>query len=251
MLRTIDGLLGHNHNETMFYSGADSEELYNKNLLKFSQDWYYRNTNISYTYNEYGHRTAPVADINLSNYILFVGCSHTEGIGLKLEDTYPNVVSKKLGIDYYNLAVGGTGTQVMQHNLVTWLTKYNFPKAIVWQWSHPARFSSYSNKFYGYRSIGPWVKEEEFQKILVQQEITNFNKTRDMLASQFLLQLQKRTPIICTTLDELTLWVPTLPHTLKLSHTTEMARDQMHYGIYSHNQLAEQIITRYNEMLVA
>ena len=52
-------------------------------------------------------------EIILNNYILFTGCSHTKGVGLALEDTYPYLLAQKLNCDYYNLALGGTGQDVM------------------------------------------------------------------------------------------------------------------------------------------
>jgi DNA polymerase III alpha subunit len=53
-----------------------------------------------------------IEDIDLNNYILFIGCSHTEGIGLELQTTYPYLVSEELKCDYYNLGLGGTGIDV-------------------------------------------------------------------------------------------------------------------------------------------
>ena len=47
-------------------------------------------------------------DDDQDNYILFIGCSHTMGVGLELEKTYPHILSEKLKMDYYNLAVPAT-----------------------------------------------------------------------------------------------------------------------------------------------
>ena len=124
----------------VFFSGSDTEELYQKNLMLQSKDWYYRTNEISYVRNTNGHRCKDIEDIDLDNYILFTGCSHTEGIGLKLEDTYPYLLSKKLNCDYYNLAVGGTGVDTLSYNITTWFAKIKKqPKLLVIQWPHLLR----------------------------------------------------------------------------------------------------------------
>ena len=70
-------------------------------------------------------------DIDLDNYILVIGCSQTEGIGLKIEDTYPYLLSKNLNCDYYNLGICGTGIDVLNYNLVTWFTKIKKPPKLL------------------------------------------------------------------------------------------------------------------------
>ena len=124
----------------VFFSGSDTEELYQKNLMLQSKDWYYRTNEISYVRNTNGHRCKDIEDIDLDNYILFAGCSHTEGIGLKLEDTYPYLLSKKLNTDYYNLAIGGAGVDTLSYNITTWFAKIKKPpKLLVIQWPHHIR----------------------------------------------------------------------------------------------------------------
>lgn len=116
------------------FSGSDTLELLNKNLKNKPEDWYYRNVSISYVRNDLGHRCKNVRDIDLDNYILFVGCSHTEGIGLELEKTYPYLVANKLNCDYYNLGIGGCGIDTAIHNLTIWLNKIpKKPKHIFFQ----------------------------------------------------------------------------------------------------------------------
>jgi hypothetical protein len=111
-----------------------------ENLKSQPADWYYRTNKISYVRNSNGHRCKEITDIDLDNYILYTGCSHTEGIGLKLEDTYPYLLSQKLKCDYYNLSIGGTGIDAVNYNLLMWFAKIKKPpKLLILQWPHHTR----------------------------------------------------------------------------------------------------------------
>lgn len=131
----------------VLFSGSDTEELYNQHLKSKSPNWYYRTNQVSYIRNSNGHRCKEIKDIDLNNYILYAGCSHTEGIGLELENTYPYLLSKSLNCDYYNLSVGGSGIDVILHNLIVWfgIVKHK-PKLVIIQWPYWARYSRFSNE---------------------------------------------------------------------------------------------------------
>lgn len=81
--------------------------------------------------NLHGHRSKELCDVNLRNYILFVG----DNVGLKLdipiEETFPHLTASKLKIDYYNLAIFNGGIDAVKYNLFVWLSKYPPPKAII------------------------------------------------------------------------------------------------------------------------
>jgi len=129
------------------FSGSDTEELYTQNLKSKSNDWYYRTNQIRYIRNSNGHRCKEIKDINLSNYILYAGCSHTEGIGLELEKTYPYLLSKSLSCDYYNLGLGGSGIDVLLHNLIVWFgTVKQKPKLVIIQWPFWARYARFTKE---------------------------------------------------------------------------------------------------------
>ena len=148
------------------FSGGDDEERFNRNLKSKSEDWYYRHNKITYTYNSNGHRCKNIEDIDLNNYILFTGCSHVEGVGLELEKTFSYLTANDLGIDYYNLALGGSGIDVMTYNLMMWIhTVKKLPKSLIIMWPQttrhtllqedpnllslelPSNTSEYNNKF--------------------------------------------------------------------------------------------------------
>lgn len=133
--------IGNYPSVTVNFTGGDRKESYLNNLASQPDNWYYRNKEIVYQYNSFGHRCNEIEQIDLDNYLLFAGCSHTEGVGLELEKTFPYLVSNQLGMDYYNLAVGGTGIDVITHNLIMWLHNVKkLPKALIIQWPSSERF---------------------------------------------------------------------------------------------------------------
>ena len=107
------------------FVGGDSNAQFNKNSAAQPSDWYYHNKTLTYSFNNQGHRSKNFENIDQDNYILVTGCSHTMGVGLELEKTYPYIVSKELGVDYYNLAVPATGIDVVEYNLLTWFFTIN------------------------------------------------------------------------------------------------------------------------------
>jgi hypothetical protein len=98
-------------NETMSWIPSDSKELFDKNLGYFPNDEnlnYYLKNPISYKLNEYGFRT-PDSFENEGPGNVFLGCSHTFGIGHHLDNVWSYKLNKKIGGNFWNLSVGGTG----------------------------------------------------------------------------------------------------------------------------------------------
>lgn len=157
MVSINNDFLGHNTVDCVEdFLGSDSKFQYQQNLKIQPEDWFYRNNTISYVLNNNGHRCKNIEDIDLDNYILFAGCSRTEGIGLRLEDTYSYLLSKKLNCDYYNLALEGSGADVLNYNIVMWFTKIKKPpKLLIVQWPHYARTIGNINN-HEFKNYGMW-----------------------------------------------------------------------------------------------
>jgi hypothetical protein len=217
----------------VLFSGNDDEELYQTNLKTKPIDWYYRNKHISYIRNKNGHRCKDIEDIDLNNYILFIGCSHTEGIGLELQTTYPYLVSEELKCDYYNLGLGGTGIDVLAYNLITWFSVVKQkPKLVILQWSNHVRFISQlpnsisKNIYYPYGSWSTGLDVDKF--LLLGHDIGFFDTRRTMMYN--LIKNSINCPIIeiaplnSKFNDEATL-MPDIKN--------DYARDGLHYGIAS------------------
>lgn len=138
-----DGMIGKGsgfNNSITNFLPEESEGRFLKALETEPKDWIYRTETITYQYNNHGHRCIEINDLS-EGYILFAGCSHTEGIGLKLERTYPYLVSQHYQRPYYNLALGGTGPDVVMFNIMGFLSKVKIkPSVVVIQWPDFSRF---------------------------------------------------------------------------------------------------------------
>jgi hypothetical protein len=156
-------------NSTQYFVGGDSKEQLNDNIKTQPSDWYYRDKQITYKFNKHGHRSKEISDLDLDNYILFTGCSHTQGVGLELETTYPHLVSKELNMDYYNLGLAATGPDVVLHNLLNWwYTVRQKPKIVVIQWPDHSRFLSYNLEYDNLIEKGSW--QDDSKRFIVDAE---------------------------------------------------------------------------------
>lgn len=236
MILYDSGFLGQDwQNVDMEWVSGDTEELYTKNLSTQPDDWYYKNRKIVYSYNSSGHRCKDIKDLDFDNYILFTGCSHTEGVGLELENTYPYLFSKTLNCDYYNLALSASGIDTLEYNLLHWFFQFKKkPKYVFIQWPDHSRFISL---YPGYKHIlpnGSWCVEESEKKFFVAGESTGFFNARKYISFNLIKNVVD-VPIITVNLAALTQYNFSSLSWRKL----DTARDLAHYGIKSHASLVD------------
>lgn len=63
---------------------------------------------IEYKFNDYGYRASfDYESILDSEKIVCIGCSFTEGVGLDENETWPYLLSQKIGLPYLNLGIAG------------------------------------------------------------------------------------------------------------------------------------------------
>lgn len=231
-----DGFFGYAKNTSFDFFGADNLEQYLKNLKKMPVTWEYKDKKISYDYNNLGHRSKNIDEINLNDYILFTGCSNTAGIGLALEDTYSYIVSKRLNIDYYNLALGGTGDDVLLNNILIWFSKIKQkPKYIIIQLSSLTRAcylkDSKIHPMIG--STGVWSEEQSIIDFFVLGSQFGYFEARRFILRNIINNFLSDIPIIILNLED-------------FNHNRgcplDLARDLKHPGKISNIKLAEYII---------
>jgi len=107
---------------------ADTQELFKQNLEKYPDSIHLQNylkNPITYSYNNYGFRTPD--DFNLEgDGNVFLGCSHTFGIGHYLEDTWSYKLSKKIDGKNYNISEPGSGIMTQYRYLNYFKDKIKF-----------------------------------------------------------------------------------------------------------------------------
>lgn len=234
-----DGFLGKFPNLKSDFSGSDTFEEFEKTIKNKSSNWYFYNKNISYVYNNYGHRCKNIEEIDFENYILFAGCSHTEGIANALEDTFPYLLSKQLNCDYYNLACGGTSAESQRHNLTVWLSKFMdkpLPKYIIWQWSFSERFLQVDETGKFFQEIGSWIPEKNLQRLLVDNSLNRIFSTRDFLIAEYLRQLSIEIPLIEIVSSDIKM--PNFTPNIFKYDETDKGRDNLHFGPKTNKKIA-------------
>jgi hypothetical protein len=92
---------------------------------------------VAYTINEHGLRGTYVPSNKL---IAFAGCSMTFGIGVDDKETYPHLVTEKLGSDWgcLNIAHPGSGPDVQMANITWAIDNFKIDK-LCWYMSDPHR----------------------------------------------------------------------------------------------------------------
>jgi len=245
-MRWYNDFIGMDENDSVIpFLTGDSEESFKKNLLNTPEDWYYRDVPITYQYNKLGHRSKNIDEIDLENYILFTGCSHTTGIGLELEKTYPDIVSKKLGYDYYNLSMPGTGIDILEYNLLTWFAKVKKkPKLVCVQWPDHSRYMSFNPEYPRMIERGTWYKEKDNIALVVNCEDSGLFYARKKLAVN-LINNVINCPIISVNFGSQS------QYDLEnfVMKRIDLARDLGHAGIKSNEIFANDIYKKMTEIL--
>jgi len=98
--------------KTFAWCGSDTEQRFDgnmadpKNRKRLENNGWARDS-ISYTFNKDGFRSEEF-NYEPDNSVLFLGCSLTIGIGMRLEDTWTYKVANTLGLRRYNIGVGAS-----------------------------------------------------------------------------------------------------------------------------------------------
>jgi hypothetical protein len=108
--------------QEILWHGTDSKELYQKNLsrnrLQLEQyNWIDRP--ITYKFNSHGFRADKFDSTDPG--VMFIGCSHTLGVGLPVESTWAHIVSSELKLKNYNLGIGGSSNDTAFRLVHYWI----------------------------------------------------------------------------------------------------------------------------------
>lgn len=187
-MRLYDDFIGGEYKSvTHSFTGGDSEQQFLENKSTQKDDWYYHHTPIEYSFNKLGHRSKNIEEIDLDNYILFTGCSHTAGVGVELEKTYAHLLSKQLNVDYYNIAMPATGIDVLEYNLLTWFAKIKKkPKMVIIQLPDHSRYAKFGIDKHHLLEGGSWSKRSNERSFIINSEDSGFFYARKLLSNNLL-----------------------------------------------------------------
>jgi hypothetical protein len=131
------------------------------NDLREEQQWW-SDKPTTYLRNRLGHRSAEPETVvsDPRGYLLATGCSVTEGVALDPDQIWCTMLAQQLGVNLYNLALGGTGLDVIQHNLQQWIWRYGRPRFLIrTEEISQQRFIRPGG--YGLAPAGVWGSEDE------------------------------------------------------------------------------------------
>jgi hypothetical protein len=187
---------------------------------------------------------------------VFVGCSHTFGVGLPAEYTWCHLVAKQLNMElqYINLGIPGSGPDSQIINLYWVLNNYRVAK-VFWFMSNTVRQIIYrDNKFVAWSPnkttiFGDRDLDAKFLEVTERLADTRDIKTRWDLYGIF-SRLHKESIPTWTScwiesqdqdLDPLRQEFSIKP--LARLNKLDLARDNWHFGAKSHEDIKNQIIS--------
>ena len=132
------------------FFGGDRKDIWLNLKEQIGPDWFWYDKHIEYRLNKQGFRNPlDLEKYDWENSYVIVGCSHIFGVGNAWGQTIGELISKKLNAPVINLGVGGTGNNVMMHNVVHAIQKFGKPKGLFVLWTYTPRHSvplSYQQK---------------------------------------------------------------------------------------------------------
>lgn len=110
-------------NTVKAWSGYDSQELWQRNtsdsvsLYRLKRHGWYPFVDIEYRYNHHGFRDD---DFDRQPCGLALGCSFTEGVGVRNEHSWPRRLEALVGHKVWNLGIGGVGIDTCMRAMQFW-----------------------------------------------------------------------------------------------------------------------------------
>jgi hypothetical protein len=166
---------------------------------------------------------------------MFVGCSHTAGIGVPLESSWTHIVSTSLKLKNYNLGVGGTSNDTAFRLAHYWIDRLH-PSIVIFLSTEKTRLELHT--------IDNTVKDLSVQYIQNQMfpEATPFMRhwisndiNSDMNYLKNTLALQQ----LCNTRG-----IKYVQEEALQIHTLDKARDLQHFGTRTNRRIAAMILSR-------
>jgi hypothetical protein len=112
-------------NQTLQWLSSDTQELYEKNLktrVEELNQFGWTDSGIEYQFNSQGFRCT---EFDTDPGVMFLGCSHTMGIGMPESETWTSLVANELKLRCWNLGLGGTSNDVAFRMAYHWIPILN------------------------------------------------------------------------------------------------------------------------------
>jgi hypothetical protein len=216
-------------NMTLDWLPMDTESLYKKNLkLRYANleknGWI--DNPFTYKFNSNGFRCD---EFSHQTTIMFLGCSHTCGIGLPIDTIWPELVTKELKMKCANLGIGGGSSDTAFRLCHGWIDIIK-PTIIVYAIPTGVRTELVSNTTIQNLSVTTKEYRDYFLDWSIDENNHTFNKLKNSLAIQQMCN-QRNIKYVEFDLD-----------TLDIS-PTDYARDLVHYGVNTNKSFSQKVLS--------
>jgi hypothetical protein len=233
----MDGVLHNNYkfrNQTLNWAGTDSQAAFNENcktpakLELLNKLGWTEPDCITYSYNSHGFRDGEFDDRDCG---IALGCSHTEGVGIPQQATWPTVLSQLTGFHVWNLGVKGASLDTCFRLLDHWLPVLK-PKFLVVCLPPAGRTEIfYHNRPYtllpGHHPLGALG---DYYKVWVTDETNALVSHKKNLLAMEQLCNQRQIPFYYS--DH---------QSMQKKSQQSQARDLRHFGVETQAKFAQQI----------
>jgi hypothetical protein len=216
--------------------GSDREEIYQQNLktnLASLTRHKILDQTITYKFNNHGFRADEFESPGKN--IMFVGCSHTLGVGVPYESTWAYTVSNSLKLKNYNLGLGGTSNDTAFRLAYHWIDQLN-PEIVIFLSTERTRSELHTinndieDLSVRYIDVGGFPDATPYMRHWFGNDINgDMNYLKNTMAIK---QLCNDRNIKCLHREALTI------------HEVDKARDLQHFGIKTHRRIAAMFLSR-------
>jgi hypothetical protein len=218
--------LHHLANQTLEWLPMDTEERYKDNLkhkkrLLKQNGWV--DKKVTYKFNSQGFRCDEFETD--TDCAVFLGCSHTMGIGLPVDAVWPSLVAAELKLKCYNLGIGGSSNDTAFRLGYHYIPKLK-PKVVVLLSPDSNRFEIY-NKEKTFTSHGPWSDTPFYREWALRHENGIINQEKNALALKAICDANHAQYIRFSITD---------------FYRTDLARDLAHYGVKTNLQFSKTVL---------
>ena len=224
--------------QTLDWLPMDTEDLYKSNLKNRYNDLEFHgwiNNPFTYKFNSNGFRCG---EFTQNPSILFLGCSFTLGVGVPVEQTWPELVSQQLSMQCANLGQGGSSADTAFRLCQGWIDKIH-PKILVFARPPGGRIELIVNGWA--QDLSPawleWSWCNYYSNYLkdwgTDDDNTNLNQLKNKLAIRMLCQ------------DRGIKYIEIDPHALASKINIlqlTLGRDLTHPGIGYHKRVSEIVL---------
>ena len=234
------------------FLGTDSSKAWEKNIVEYRDKLeYYIDNPINYRFNKQWFRSdfdyKPEPDRKVDIYL---GGSHTMGIGKHLEHTWVQRVGEHMGNDVINLGTGGHGIDVSYIVLKKYINYYNVQNVFHYQPIYPrhhildldGRHQSVSPVYSP--KMDDYFTEGYQRKSLMDWGYIMFTYARGIDAIKSVCR-KRNIKYYFNHNENLELWQKqNRDKNFILPEGEILARDLLHYGLFIHNKIADWFIDK-------